>query len=335
MIRVGVIGMGTRGTMFSDTLAQNHYAELAAFSEFSDATMEKVKPLYPVPAYKDFKEMIDKEKLDAVIVATPDFLHRDAVVYAAEHKLDILCEKPFSTSVKECEEMVEAIEKNGVKCLVAFENHWNLPFVSAKQQIEGGAIGKVLNVNARLNDTIWVPTELLSWSKGSSVGWFLFPHMVDMISWLSGGKEVESVYAVGTKKKLASMGIDLYDTIQTVLNYKDGTHSTISSSWVLPNTMPLVYDLKMEIIGEDGALYIDTNDQMLRLGGAQSFSHVHALGTEINGMATGGANFMVHHFIDCLKNGTSIEADQRAGLINTRVVAAIHESVESGQVVTL
>ena len=331
MIKIGIIGMGIRGTMFADTIGQNHYAEVAAFSEYNDQVLEQVKASYPVPAYKDFKEMIDQEELDAVIVATPDFLHKEAVVYAADHGLHILCEKPFSTSSAECEEMVAAIQKNKVKCMVAFENHWNLPYVNAKQQME--TIGKVLNVNARLNDTIFVPTELLPWGPKSTVGWFLFPHMVDMISWLSGDKEVDSVYGVGTKQKLASMGLDTYDTIQTVLNYKDGTHATISSSWVLPSAMPLIYDNKMEIIGENGALYIDTNDQMLRMGTADAFTHPHTLGTRVNGMDTGGANFMLHHFVDCLRNDQPIEANEEAGLLNTRIVEAIHQSVETGQVV--
>ena len=332
MIKIGIIGMGIRGTMFADTIGQNQYAELAAFTEFNDSTREKISAAYPVPAYKDFKVMIDKEQLDAVIVATPDFLHKDAVIYAAEQGKHILCEKPFSTSASECEEMAAAIKKNKVKCLVAFENHWNLPFVSAKNEIESGAIGNILNINCHLNDTIFVPTELLPWAKkGSSVGWFLFPHMVDAISWFSG-KSVESVYAVGTKKKLLSMGIDLYDTIQTVLNYTDGTHSTISSSWVLPNTMPLIYDLKMEIIGEEGALYLDTNNQMLRKGGASGYSHVHTLGTNVNGLSTGGSNFMLHFFVDALRNNAPIEANERAGLINTQIVWAIHKSLESWQI---
>ena len=334
MIRIGIIGMGIRGTMYADTIGQNYFAELAAFSEYTDATLEKVKEIYPVPAYKDYKEMIDKEKLDAVIVATPDFLHRDAVIYAANKGVNILCEKPFSTSVAECEEMAAAIQENKVKCLVAFENHWNLPFVTCKNKIEAGEIGNVLNVNARLNDTIFVPTELLPWSKNSSVGWFLFPHMVEMISWLSG-KTVKSVYAVGTKKKLLSMGYDIYDTIQTVISYTDETHSTITSSWILPNSMPLIYDLKMEIIGEDGVLYLDTNEQMLKMGGPDTYSHVHTMGTEINGLATAGSNFMLHYFVDCLRSGTEIQANEAAGLLNTKIIDAIHRSVETGEVIQL
>jgi predicted dehydrogenase len=332
MKKFGIIGMGIRGTMFAETLSQNQYAELSAFTEYNDPVRDELAKKHNVPSYKEFTNMFDSEKLDAVIVATPDFLHKDAVICAAEHGVNILCEKPFSTSSSECEEMVAAIKKNSVRCLVAFENHWNLPFVSTKNEIESGAIGNVLNINCRLNDTIFVPTELLPWmQKGSSVGWFLFPHMVDAISWFSG-KAVESVYAVGTKKKLISMGIDNFDTIQTILNYTDGTHSTITSSWVLPNSMPLIYDLKMEIIGETGVLYLDTNHQMLKKGSASGYSHVHTMGTKINDLSTAGPNFMLHYFVDALRNNTPIEANERAGLINTQIVDAIHRSIESGQI---
>ncbi len=334
MIKIGIIGMGIRGTMFANTINENPFSEVAAISEYDENTLSSVKEIYKVPAFTDYKKMMDEVDMDGVIIATPDFLHKDAVLYAANKGIHILCEKPFSTSVAECEEMVEAVKKNQIKCMVAFENRWNSPIVATKNNIDQGAIGEILNVNARLNDTIFVPTELLKWSKGSSVGWFLFPHVVDMIAWFSG-KSVESVYAVGTKKKLKSMGLDLYDTIQATLNYTDGTHATLSSSWVLPNSMPLIYDLKMEIIGTEGSLYIDTYDQMVRMGTSQKFSHVHTLGTSINQMATGNSNFMLHHFVDCLRKNEVPEANEDLGLINTKIVEAIHQSVESGAIVKL
>jgi predicted dehydrogenase len=195
MIKIGIIGMGIRGTMFADTIRENPYAEIAAVSEYNEETLQVAVDKYQVAGYQDYIKMMDEVEMDGVIVSTPDFLHKDAVVYAANKGIHILCEKPFSTSVAECEEMVAAIQKNKVKCLVAFENRWNSPVVAAKNNIDSGSVGEILNVNARLNDTIFVPTELLKWSKGSSVGWFLFPHLVDMIAWFSG-KTVESVLTV-------------------------------------------------------------------------------------------------------------------------------------------
>ena len=337
MIRVGVIGAGIRGRMYSETLLQNAYAELVAVSDTSAGAIERIKSMLPdtVKFYSDFKEMIDKESLDAVFVAVPDFLHHDPVIYAAEHGLNILCEKPFSTDLNECMEMQAAIDKAGVKCMVAFENRWNMPMVAMKQKIDEGVLGDIVNVNARLNDKIFVPTEMLKWSKGSSVGWFLFPHVLDLIMWFNGGKKVKQVYAVGTKKVLASMGLDIYDSMQATVTFEDDTSATMTSSWILPNSLALTYDLKMEIIGEKSTAYLNTYDQC-----AQVFSdkaeNLHSLGTPIDGTLTGNSNFMTHHFINVLRGTAELDADSKKGVYNTKVICAIHESAAAGgKVITL
>jgi predicted dehydrogenase len=331
MIRFGIVGMGIRGKLYAHTLAQSPHANLAAVADTNPETLAAVCRDFTVEGFRDSHELIDKAAIDAVIIATPDFQHRDSVVRAAVRGLHMLVEKPFSTSVAESDEMVAAIESHGVKCQVAFLNRWSQPIVTAKNSIAGGAIGAVLNINTRLNDTIHVPTAMLSWAGGSSVGWFLFPHLADLVGWFSGST-IESVYAVGTKKKLISMGIDTYDTIQATLNAADGTHSTITSSWVLPNGMPQVFDFKMEIIGTDGALYIDLQNQMVTLA-RDSMKYLGSMNTEINGQAIGGSNMMLHSFIDCIRLDTPPSVTHRDGATNTRIVSAIHESVATGNVV--
>ncbi len=121
--------------------------------------------------------------------------------------LAILVEKPFATSVEEGNAMKEAIQKNGVKCLVAFENRWNIPITAVINGSEQGQIGEVYTVNARLNDTIFVRQSFLP-AKNSTIGWFLFLHITDPPCLFKGrDKKVQSIYAVGTKKKLAAMNM--------------------------------------------------------------------------------------------------------------------------------
>jgi hypothetical protein len=140
MIKIGIIGMGIRGKMFASTITENAYAEIAAVSEYNETVLKEATDTFHVPVYQDYHKMIDEVEMDGIVVSTPDFLHKDAVIYAANKGIDILCEKPFSTSVKECGEMIEAIRKNHVKCMVAFENRWNSPVVAAKNTIDGGAV---------------------------------------------------------------------------------------------------------------------------------------------------------------------------------------------------
>ncbi|MDI4648162.1 Gfo/Idh/MocA family protein [Cohnella hashimotonis] len=330
-IRFGIVGMGIRGSLFADTLLQNPFAELVAVSDAFAATLDKSKARYNVPGYADVREMIAGEQLDALVIATPDFLHKEPVMLAAAHGLHFMVEKPFSTSVEEAEEMREAVDRAGVTCMVAFENRWNTPFVAVKEAVERGEIGDILTINARLNDTIFVPTQMLKWSKGSSPGWFLLPHATDIALWLKKTATPVSVYAVGTKKKLVGMGIDTYDSIQSVVSFDDGTHATFTTSWVLPESMPLIYDFKYEIIGDDGALYVDLSDQMVRKAGGV-YSHMHTLGTPINGQFTSAPSFMLNAFVDHVRLGTKPESGAAAGLLNTKLVHAIHRSVLSGSV---
>lgn len=331
MIKFGVVGMGIRGSMFAETLGQNPYAELVAVSDAFEGTLAKSVEKLGVPGYLEVEEMIEKEALDAIVIATPDFLHKKPVMLAAEKGIHILVEKPFSTSVEEAEEMYAAVEKAGIKCLVAFENRWNSPFVAVKEAVERGGVGNILSINTRLNDTIFVPTQMLKWAGDSTPGWFLLPHATDIALWLKKDSKPVSVFAVGTKKKLVSMGINTYDSMQTIVSFDDGTHATFTTSWILPESMPLIYDFKVEIIGDDGAMYVDLADQMVRQAG-QTYSHVHTLGTPINGQLTAAPSYMLHSLVDNIRLNTMPESNAAAGLLNTKLVHAIHRSAESGKI---
>ncbi|HUX21684.1 MAG TPA: Gfo/Idh/MocA family oxidoreductase, partial [Spirochaetia bacterium] len=157
--------------------------------------------------------------------------------------------------------MVEAIKKSGVKALVGFENRWNPVFLAANEAIAANELKDIQLMHARLNDSIFVPTKMLGWAAGSTVAWFLFPHIIDLALWMSG-KRVKTVHTFGQKKILAKMGIDTYDSITSLLEFEDGVVGTFSSSWIYPESLPLVYDLRFEILGSAGAIEVDCRDQM-------------------------------------------------------------------------
>ena len=79
--------------------------------------------------------------------------------------------------------------------MVDFHNRWNLPFLAIRQRLESGDMGGLLSINVRLNDTLFVPTRMLSWAAQSSPVRFLGSHIVDLIRWISRA-EVSRVYAV-------------------------------------------------------------------------------------------------------------------------------------------
>jgi predicted dehydrogenase len=235
----------------------------------------------------------------------------------------------------DAEEMAETVKRAGVKCLVAFENRWNPPFVAVKDAIDSGELGDIQAMNARLNDTVFVPTKMLPWVSGnSSPAWLLQSHFADMASWLSG-KRVKRVYAVGSKKLLAAMGCDTYDTIQTVLTYDDGASATITTSWILPEGLPTVFDGKFEIIGSKGASYVDLVSPVASKASGSRYDVTVTLTSEVHGKIFGAPCYMLNSFIDNIRLGTEPMAGLEDGIINTRVISAVHESIETGRAIDL
>lgn len=329
-IRFGIVGMGTRGRIFADTVGQNPYATLTAIADSSAEKLQAAEQAYDAHAYTRFEDMLDREELDAVVVATPDFLHKEPVMLATERGCHILVEKPFATSARDAEEMHSAISASGITCMVAFENRWNAPFVAAKEAIASGELGRIIAMNSSLNDTIYVPMRMLLWASRSSPGWFLLPHSVDIACWLKEASPTQ-VFAVGTHKKLVAMGLDTYDSIQATITFEDDASGTFTSSWVLPEAMPSIYGFRYEIIGEDGALYVDLPGETLRKATGH-FEHVPVLGMPIHGRLKAPPSLMLHDFIDNVRLGTEPLATSYDGLLNTRLVELIHKSIEMGTV---
>ena len=227
--------------------------------------------------------------------------------------------------------MVEAIKKSGVKALVGFENRWNPVFLAANEAIAANELKDIQLMHARLNDSIFVPTKMLGWAAGSTVAWFLFPHIIDLALWMSG-KRVKTVHTFGQKKILAKMGIDTYDSITSLLEFEDGVVGTFSSSWIYPESLPLVYDLRFEILGSAGAIEVDCRDQMIHKM-TDVYSHPGTLGREIYGKPIGFAAEMLNSFVDNVRLNTEPLVDLDQALYGVKIIDAIHRSITTGKVV--
>ena len=333
MIRTAILGMGIRGNLFAQGLVQNPGAALVGVSDIDARSLAIATERWQAPGFDNFEQMLDEQKPDAVLVCTPDFAHREYVIAAARHGVHVMVEKPLATSEEDARHMLEAVQAAGVICQVAFENRWNPPIVQVKQAIERGELGDISLINGRLNDTLFVPTQMLSWAGRSTVGWFLLPHLLDLAIWLSG-KKPSQVYAVANKKVLPPLGIDTYDTICTTISFHGDMQAMFETSWVLPETLPTVFDFKLEIVGDKGAMFADMQDQMVHQN-TDRFTYPGTLVVDIYGQMRGFPLYMLDSFIESVKNDTEPLATIEEGYEVTRVIDAVHRSILSGQPVTL
>ena len=142
MIRIGVIGAGIMGSLHAEAYQQNPNAELIAVCDFIREKAEKAAEKFEAGAfYTDYRKMIEKEELDAVAVATPDFAHTDPVITALEAGLDVIVEKPLATKREDADRIVKAVEKSGCKLMVNYGNRMRPQHRRVKQMIENDELG--------------------------------------------------------------------------------------------------------------------------------------------------------------------------------------------------
>ena len=325
-----VIGTGTWGGLHCRVYASTPGARLAAVADSDFARAKSVAESFGARAYGDYRELLTDPEVKAVSITTPDFAHAEIAVAAAEAGKHILVEKPLATTTADCRRIIEAAKRSGVKLMVDFHNRWSPAFYKAWQSIRAGEIGEPQYAYYRLSDTIYVPTEMLPWAGKSTVQWFIGTHSLDTIRWLMGS-EVRRVYAVARSRVLKGMGIDTPDYYQVTLEFESGATAVVENGWTLPNTHPNIIDLKCEVVGSKGAVYLDTSHNRTLEKYTETdakYPDIMVL-PEIWGEQAGFAAESIRHFADCVMNDREPRVTGEDGLIVTRIIEAIEESVKT------
>lgn len=148
--RIGIIGCGRiarEGHL--PYLKRNPRVEIAAAMDLNEECRRKMCGRFGIKnQYDNPREMFEKEGLDGVLICTPNWVHRDLTLLAAEHGVNVFCEKPMARDAAECEEMVAACKKAGVKLQIGMVKRFDAGFVKMKKMIMAGKLGAVSQMSA-------------------------------------------------------------------------------------------------------------------------------------------------------------------------------------------
>lgn len=196
-IRFAITGSGYIGAEFARIVDALPNAELVAVHSGTGAGARRVADELGCEVAPTLGELVARDDVDAVIVATPNNLHREPVTLAAHHGKHVFCEKPFALSAADCDAMLAACDDAGVRLMLGHTMHFFSGMQRAKEWIDAGVIGRPLVAHAER--TGWeAPREQLSWKKQQEVsGGHLFHHIheIDLLLWCIG--DVAAVRAVG------------------------------------------------------------------------------------------------------------------------------------------
>ncbi|MDE7078518.1 MAG: Gfo/Idh/MocA family oxidoreductase [Clostridia bacterium] len=256
MKRLAVIGIGRMGSRHARNLVKGVIsgAKLVAVCDTDKQVLDAFCSKYKVSGYEDFVQMIDKERPDGVIIATPHKSHIAIAKECVKRGVHTLLEKPISVTVKEAEEVVETLKDNdSVIGAMMFNQRTNRLYKKAKQLIEGGMIGKVQRVNFTVTD--WYRTQFYydmggwraSWS-GEGGGTLINQcvHQLDILQWLIGMPNKINAYC-----KTVGRNITTENDVTAVLSYENFECVFTASTHEIPGTN------RLEIAGDRGKIVIE------------------------------------------------------------------------------
>ena len=150
IIHICLIGCGRAGMIH----ARNYKNKVAnaAITAVVDASEDAVKTaaeeLGITKYFTDYHDILHDTDIDAVVVVAPTNLHRQIVIDCANAGKHIFCEKPMAMNTQECDEMIEACEKNHVKLQIGFMRRFDSSFCEAKRLLDEGEIGELVQVHS-------------------------------------------------------------------------------------------------------------------------------------------------------------------------------------------
>lgn len=240
-IRFGIIGYGVQGKFYSAILTgaelpgigripQPEGCVLSAVSVRRKEALAQLQQIPGVSYFADWKEMIDSRCCDAIVITTPHYSHREIAVYALEHGIHVLCDKPAAVQASEVEKMLAAAQANPATALALIHNQRTAEvFRKVKELIASGELGQLRRSSWIVNNW-WRPDsyyESSSWrgtwaGEGGGVLVNQAPHQLDLWLWLCGKpKKIFAKCIEGAHRK-----ITVENDVTILAEYENGATGT-------------------------------------------------------------------------------------------------------------
>jgi myo-inositol 2-dehydrogenase/D-chiro-inositol 1-dehydrogenase/scyllo-inositol 2-dehydrogenase (NAD+) len=255
-IGIGVIGNGRAGLIHARNFAGGiPGAQLVALADPApDVLKQAVKELGAVKGYLDYREALQAPDVQAVVIATPTVYHRDIAVAAAQAGKHILCEKPMAMTAPECAAMIAVAEAHRVKLQIGFMRRYDRSFLHARERIEAGEIGQVVQVKSLTHGPSIPKPWMYDLKKSNGPLAEVNSHDIDALRWFTGG-EFKTVYAVGGNYRCpdAKQAFpDFYDNVMLTATFSNGAQGFIGGA----QGVRYGYDARVEILGTSGILFV-------------------------------------------------------------------------------
>lgn len=329
-VGIGVIGAGKIAELLHlPGYAKLGNVKLVAAADLNEERLLEIKKKFGVQEiYTDYHDLLANKKINAVSICTPPELHKVMTLEALKNGKHVLCEKPLATTVKDCYEVMKALDGTKKFVMPAFNYRFTPSVKLANEIISLGKLGelKEIKVHFKSDQRTWKSVMPFRFKEKTGVITDLGPHTIDTLRFLCG--EIEKVQ----KAKAAAERYGVYDHADLNLTMESGATANIELSWFGSSIIP---SFPWEIIGKKASLRLDVLRspfavKLKRKGEKKDHSYaVESKLTNLMSLATAAIrrthvsySAEIDYFVQCVANNTRPQVTVEDG---TRCVEVLEE----------
>jgi len=249
----GVIGCGRIAPKHTESIVAIPDAELVAVCDIVPEKAESFARKYNAVAYLDYKELLQRDDIDIVTIATPSGSHAEIGIAAAKAGKHVMVEKPMAMTLADADLLIKTCRECGVKLGVIHQNRFNKSIKLLRAALEAGRFGKLTHGQATIrwnrnqeyyDQAPWRGTRL----QDGGVLMNQSIHNIDLLQWMLG--EVDSVFGYTAT---ALRNIEMEDVAVAVLKFKNGALGVIEAATTV---YPKNIEETLNIFGETGSVIV-------------------------------------------------------------------------------
>jgi predicted dehydrogenase len=311
VIKIAVVGLGKMGLSHLAIVNAHPQLQVAAVCDASGYVLGVLKKYTGINTYSDYDLMLRELDLDAVLIATPSRTHASMVRAALERGLHVFCEKPFTLSVQDAEELTALARSKGVATQVGYHNRFVGPFAEVKRLLDADAIGTVTHALGEAYGPVVLKPKGSTWrSRKEEGGGALYDyaaHPLNLLNWYFGRPT-----GVGGTVLNPIFSREIDDEVYSTLFFAGGKSAHISVNWSDESHRKMT--TRVTIWGSAGRIFADRQEIQvyLRDNAAVTDGYQRGWNVRYGTELTGPVGFylrgeeysaQIEHFADCVREG--------------------------------
>jgi len=309
MIKGAIIGLGKMGLSHAAIIGAHPDVEMVAVCDTSTLVLNAFKKFSTAKTYDDYKTMVERESLDFVLIATPTRFHYPMVKYAIERGLHVFCEKPFSLTSREGEELVQLANIKWLVNQVGYHNHFIGTFRELKRLLQTGVIGELVHFIGEAYGPVVVKEKGSTWRSNPEEGGGCLndyaSHVINLIQEIIArpvkvsGMQLKSIYSRGVE-----------DAVYGTIVLENGLSGLLSVNWSDETYRKMSTSITVQ--GKNGKIICDATEIKIFLKEASkkeeldkgwTLKYITDFAIPVNFYLRGEEySAQIDHFINCIKN---------------------------------